>query len=475
MAQWRASPLAFVTQALRVESIDPWQEEALRAIEEGTVRLALKASKGPGKTALLAWLGWWCLSTRIDPKVVATSITGDNLADNLWAEFAKWQSRSDLLKREFTWSKQRIFHNKRPETWWASARTWSQSADSSQQANTLAGVHADTVMILVDESGGIPDAVVSAADAALANMGEGREGWFVQAGNPTHTEGPLWRACTVERDLWRVIEINGDPDNPKRSSRVSVEWAKAQIARWGRDNPWVAVNVFGRFPARGINSLLGPDDVSAAQKREYHPKDLEGAPKVIGLDVARYGDDRSVLTRRQGPVAFTPKVWRGKSTMELAGILVAEINEWGPDAVFIDATGVGAGVVDRCRELKYRVTGVESGGGADDDGRFLNRRAEMWWRMADWVLRSKGQLYAGEEGASLAKEVVAPAYTFKSDGRMALEAKVEIKKRLGLSPDLADSLALTFAFQVAPKVAVPRAGATFAQKEWLPYGMGRKR
>src|SRR6185437_7015278 len=163
------------------------------------------------------------------PKVAATSISEDNLRDNLWTVMAHWQAKSDLLKAAFTWTKSRIFANDHPETWWMAFRTWPKSADRSRQADTLAGLHADYILFILDESGGIPDAVMASAEAALSSCVEGH---IVQAGNPTHLEGPLWRACTSERRLWHVTEISADPDDPRRATRVKAEWAKEQIEKY---------------------------------------------------------------------------------------------------------------------------------------------------------------------------------------------------------------------------------------------------
>src|SRR5258707_14863759 len=124
------------------------------------------------------------------------------------------------------------------------ARSWSKPADRAQQGSTLAGLHADNVLFILDESGGIPDSVMASAEAALSSC---KEGHIVQAGNPTHLSGPLYRASKDRRSeggRWLVIEITGDPDNPMRSPRVNADWAREQIKIYGRDNPWVAVNVF---------------------------------------------------------------------------------------------------------------------------------------------------------------------------------------------------------------------------------------
>src|SRR5262249_4635508 len=148
---------------------------------------------------------------------------------------------------------------------WLSARTWSRTADAQQQSLTLAGLHGDNTCVLLDESGGIPDGVMSTAEGTLST--KGGEHRIIQAGNPTHPEGPLYRACTNERHLWKLIEITGDPDDQIRSHRISIRWAQEQIEKYGRDNPWVLVNVFGQFPPSSFNTLLGPDQISAAMKR----------------------------------------------------------------------------------------------------------------------------------------------------------------------------------------------------------------
>lgn len=446
--EWRAKPGLFVREVLRVEQVDAWQDEVLEA---ATVhrRIALKASKGPGKSTVLAWLMWWFLITRAHPKVVATSITGDNLKDGLWTELSKWQQRSELLKATFNWSADRVVSKHHPETWWASGRAWAKSANPAQQADTLAGIHADAVMFVLDESGGIPDAVMAAAEAGLANADKeaGREALLVQAGNPTELNGALYRACTRERSLWWVKEISGDPDDPKRAPRVSIEWAREQIRKYGRDSPYVLVNVFGKFPPSQSNALLGVDECVEASRRELHESVFRDEVKILGVDVARFGDDQTVLFLRQGPVAFKPVCFRGLDLMQIVGQVSRVMVSHKPDAVFVDATGLGSGVIDRLNQLGYGVIGVHNGSKAMDSTAFVDRRAECWWRMASW-LKAGGCI---PDDAELVADLVAPTYWFEAENRLRLESKKELKKRGLPSPDKADALALTWADVVAPK------------------------
>lgn len=446
LRRWRADPEAFVREVLHVEEIDPWQQRGLDLIKAGKYRLAFKACKGPGKSAFLAWVGLWFLATRAHPKIVAISITGDNLRDNLWAEFAKWMKRSEWLQREFQWTAERIFHKRSPETWWISARQFAKSADLNQQAEALAGVHADSVMFLIDEAGGIPVAVVATAEAGLANAGqEGREAFLLMAGNPSDVTGALYRACTVERGLWSVIAISSAPDDPNRTPRVSKQWAQEQIDKYGWDSPFVLINVRGEFPPGASNALIGIEDATQASQLKLAEASYREEPKVLGVDVARFGDDKSTIVPRQGLAVFRIKEFRTMDLMTLASQVALVMDAWNPDAVFIDQTGLGAGVVDRLRQLGYRVIGIDSAQRALEANKFHNRRAEMWWKMADWV-KQGGSIPDDQE---LIGELPGPTYKFDATGRVQLEAKEDMKKRGLPSPNKADGLALTFAAPVA--------------------------
>lgn len=450
LRRWREHPAAMVRELFGVEP-DAWQVEVLEAFPHRD-RQAMKACKGPGKTAVLAWLAWNFLLTRPHPKIAATSITAENLADNLWTEMAHWQHRSPLLKSAFTWTKTRIFANDHPRTWWMSARSWPKAADRDKQADTLAGLHADYLMFILDEAGGIPDAVMAAAEAGLAS---GVEGHLLMAGNPTHLEGPLYRACSSEADLWSVTEITGDPDDPRRSPRVSADWARQQIAKYGRDNPWVLVNVFGKFPPGSIDALLTIEEVEAAMRRPLPEGAYRHAARILGVDVARQGDDRTVIFPRQGLAAFAPTELRNQDSMQVAGRVGMKWDEWSADAVFVDGTGgYGAGVVDALRGIGRTPMEVQFAGAASQGG-YLNKRAEIWWLMAQWI-KDGGALPAIPE---LKAELTAATYMFRGD-RIQIEDKGQIKARLGRSPDLADALALTFAAPVAPRLGPRGVAAT---------------
>ena len=309
-------------------------------------------------------------------------------------------------------------------------------------------------MIVMDESGGIPDAVGATADAIFSGCIEAH---VVQAGNPTHLEGPLYRACTTGAHMWKTYSITGDPDDPNRTPRMAIEWARDQIRTYGRDNPWVLVNVFGQFPPSSLNALLGPDDVDAAMKRHYPENQYNRAAKVLGVDVARFGDDSSVIFPRQGIAAFTPKQLRNVDSLQGAGAVTRKWEEWKADGCFVDDTGgYGAGWIDQLRALGRDPIPVGFATKANDP-RFFNKRAEIIWDMCEWV-KAGGAL---PDLPELRAELCALTYSYRGDKILVIE-KDQLKAVLGRSPDYSDALAVTFAQPVQAAWSVDRERLLFS-------------
>lgn len=454
VASWRRSVSKFARDNFNFTP-DAWQKEAFDAWDRGDQRIAFKACKGPGKTATLAILIWHFLATRPHAKVACTSISADNLRDNLWTELAKWQQKSPFLLGAFEWTLTRITAIDHPETWWCAARSWSRSADADTQANTLAGLHADYILFVLDETGAMPDAVMVAAEAALAT---GIECRMLQAGNPLAPEGPLWKACNRDRRLWTIIEITGDPDSPRRSPRIDIAWARDQIAQHGRDNPWVMANVLGQFPSSSPLTFISLTLVEAAASRPA--QSIISDALALGVEVARFGDDEAGICPRKGRDARTMpwKFFRNIDTMQLAAYVVDTRNTLKADAVFVDGGGLGGGVVDRCRQLRVNVYDIQFGSKADrsaqpgaEQHRYANKAAEMWGSMRDWL-----KVGAIPDDPILKAQLTTRRYAYvNKDGRDAitLEPKEEMKKRGLASPDRADMLALTFAYPVVANPA----------------------
>lgn len=475
---WERDSVQAIRDLFGVEP-DEWQKDACRAWDRGDMRIALCACKGPGKTAWLAWIIWIFLLTREFAVVAATSISSDNLRDNLWTELARWRGVCPILQVAFEWQKERIIAVDNPEIHWAAARSWSRSADIKQQADTLAGLHSKNIMFVIDESGGVPSAVAVSADAALANAINGNEARFLIAGNPTECEGPLWDACEKAKALWTVINITGDPDDPKRSPRISVQWARDQIAMHGPNNPWVLANVFGKFPPSSPNTFISGELVRAARKREAEATMYD--PFIIGVDVARFGDDEAVICFRKGNDARTHAAvkFRNIDNMSLASKVAQYAEHFKADAVFVDGGGNGGGVVDRLMQLNIpNVIEVQFGGKSDrvqfmgETAVYDNKAAEMAGRMKKWLEHG-----AIEDSDELERQLSNRRYAHNLRyGRdaIALEPKDDMKKRGVSSPDWFDALSLTFAYPVQKTETAGREHAAYTlaqpvQHDYDPY------
>jgi phage terminase large subunit len=451
--RWRDThdgPIEFVRENFGVEP-DHWQKKALRAFISGDremIRISLQACAGPGKSAVIAWCMWIFLSCFGDigehPKGAAVSITWDNLMDNLWVETNKWQQRSEYLKAAFTWTKTKIYANDHPDTWFISARSFPKSANKEELGKTLSGIHGKFVAFFIDESGAIPIEVAKAAEQAVGETIQNKG--FVkvmQAGNPISLDGMLYAAS--QSDDTFIIRITGDPDDPDRSPRINAEWASDQIKKYGRDDPWVASYILGHFPKSALNTLLSVDEVLDAMNRTIPESAYIHAQKRLGVDVARFGMDSTIIFPRQGLAAFMYSEMRQARSDAIAARVANAKEQWGSENEFIDGTGgYGSGVVDSLIQGGFSPYEIVFSSKASDE-KYYNIRSEMWFRMAKWVKRGGCVPYCNK----LKKELSAPQYSFYK-GKFRLEEKDQIKKRLGFSPDIADALALTFAIPDAP-------------------------
>jgi phage terminase large subunit len=276
-----------------------------------------------------------------------------------------------------------------------------------------------------------------------------------------------------------VVTITGDPDDPNRSPRIKLEWAKQQISQYGRENPWVKINVLGEFPPASINALLGPPDVEASMRRYLSPETYDWCEVRIGVDVARYGDDRTVIFPRQGLKAFSPRVMRHSHgaavSVEIATAVMAVCKAYGTRTVIMDATGGwAAGARDILVTAGYKPVEVQFHApcrvvdGAEP--KYKNKRAEMHFGLSEWVLNG-GWL---PEAPELLGELTTPTYMVREDGKFQIEAKEQVKERLGRSPDLADALALTFAYGDLPQTKAMRPRVDHDPDDWR-YGKNQRR
>lgn len=291
-----------------------------------------------------------------------------------------------------------------------------------------------------------------------------RKGWALFIGTPSGVNlfsELYYRAENLtdwHSSKWTVYDT--DAIDPAEVERLKRDMSETSFAR----------EYLCDFSAAGDDQLISLADVEEAARRLYREADVGHAPIILGVDPARFGDDRSVIFRRQGLQAFPPDVYRGVDNMTLAGRVAVAIERYEPDAVFIDV-GNGSGVIDRLRQLGHDVIEVNFGGKASE-ARYANKRAEMWFALRDW-LQAGGAI---PNDVPLKQDLGAPIYWFDPANRFILEPKEAIKKRGLPSPDLGDALALTFAHPVAkrPRHAhAPPGVHTFARRDYDPYASKR--
>ena len=441
IAAFREDPLGFVRDVfpwgegalIGEDGPDEWQAAFLGTLGEevasarDAVKIAVASGHGVGKTALCAWILLWFLSTRPHPQVVVTANTKPQLEGKTWRELAKWHK----LARHghwFEWTATKFYLGQHPETWFASAVPWSR-----ERSEAFAGTHEKHVLVVFDEASAIADEIWDVTEGAMTTPAAT---WLV-FGNPTRNAGRFRECWRRYRHRWITREV--DSRTAKKANKTQIEkW----VADYGEDSDFVRVRVRGVFPRAASSQFIGSDAIFEAQRRE--PPPVDHAPVVMGVDVARFGDDQSVILVRQGQAVLDVQGYRGLDTMQTAARVGEAIRKWRPNGVLIDGVGVGGGVVDRVRQLGFRVTDVNAGAKAGDANSFYNLRAEMWSKMRDWL--GAGCLPADHR--ELADDLMAPEYGFDGRNRLQIEKKDDMKARGVPSPDWGDALALTFAAPV---------------------------
>jgi hypothetical protein len=455
--RFRKDPLGFVqwafpwgepdTPLAGHDGPEPWQADALAAIRDALmagrspVRLAVASGHGVGKSALVAWLVLWSLATRPGTRGVVTANTETQLRTKTWVELAKWHELA-VCRDWLTLGATSIASAEKHAApgWRVDAVPW-----SAHNAEAFAGLHnqGGRLLVVFDEASAIAEPIWETTEGALTDAGT--EIVWVAFGNPTRNGGRFHDCFGRFRDSWRTRHVD--------ARQVSFT-AKPQIAQWvkdyGEDSDFVRVRVRGVFPRAGALQFIPGDLVREAMARELPPSPYD--PVVLGVDVARFGDDRSVVFARKGRNARTYAVdkLRGLDLMQLAAHVCQRAADLKARAIFVDEGGLGAGVVDRLRQLGVPgVHGVNFGsraGGWAPDGAtplYANKRAEMWGAVKAWL--EQGAL---PDDPELAQDLTGVEYGYDARSAIQLERKEDMKRRGLASPDIGDALALTFAWPI---------------------------
>ena len=430
-----------------------WQREVLRDVTQhiksqkgkvnfDTIRESVSSGRGIGKSALVSWLVLWMLTTRIGGSVVISANSENQLRSVTWAELTKWAamlinshwweiSATKLVPAKWLTDLVEKDLKKGTRYWACEGKLWSE-----ENPDSYAGVHnQDGMMLIFDESSGIPDAIWDVGAGFFTENTPDRY-WFAFS-NPRRNTGYFFETFHAKRDFWKSRTV--DARTVEDTDKAIYDQI---IAEYGEDSTQAKVEVYGEFPSAGEDQFIGSMLVDDAMKRPKW-KDVT-APIVLGVDPARGGADATVIAVRQGRDIVKILRYQGEDTMTIVGRVIDAIEEFKPTLTVIDEGGLGYGILDRLTEQRYKVRGVNFGNKAKHSIAFGNKRAEMWNDMRNWLKSA-----SIPQDRQLKADLTGPTKKPNSSGTIFLEGKKEMKARGLASPDAADAICVTFAFPVA--------------------------
>jgi len=420
---------------------EAWQLEHLQRIGDqllaggdlgAVVEEDTTAGHGVGKSAVVAWLILWAISTRENTRGVVTANTDTQLRTKTWAELGKWHQL--FLARELFTLTATAIYSADPgmdKTWRIDQIPWSK-----ERSEAFAGLHnkGSRILVVFDEASAIDDVIWEVTEGALTD--ERTQIVWCRYGNHSRTSGKFYAKCSKPRRN-HVTRVD---------SRTVRFTNKAQIAAWideyGEDSDFVRVRVRGMFPRAGSSNFISAEMAEIARRRVIPLAEHQLHPKIMSVDPARFGDDWTIITLRQGHKVLWQKGMQGFDGVDVAGRL-RELLDENPGVRFLvyDANGNGADLDSALRRMPNlpELVPVMWGIPAKDSKQYFNQRAECWGRMRDWLK------YADiPDDDQLANELTSVDYGYDAQFRIQLQSKKDIKRNGGKSPDRADSLALSF-------------------------------
>jgi hypothetical protein len=439
LQEWRESPLQFVTDCINVTPSEQ-QIELLMAYKNNK-RITVRSGHGCGKDAAVSWIMLHFLTTRPYAKIAATAPTAHQLSDILWTEMSKWLRQSTLAD-EFVIMKDKIHQKDSKAEWWARAISVSARSSSEEQAETLAGLHADHLLIIVDEASGVPDPVYIPLEGALTQA----DNKVILIGNMTRNQGYFYDTHfddALKKDWCRLHW------DSRKSTNVDPSMPAYFAMKYGINSNTFRIRVEGNPPLADDETLIPLYAAEQCVGNEFEVADDE--PLYLGVDVARYGSDDSVIMPRKGNLIMPWERYNGMNTIELGGFIQQAYQESDAEGCAIDVIGVGAGVADWLQKHHMRnlfMVNVATAG--SDIEKYDRLRDELWIRVRDKCLHGLYnfpdiKLPQDKEslGKQLAGELASVRYGFNAHGGIKVESKKELKARGIASPNIADALCLS--------------------------------
>lgn len=425
---------------------DEWQKAVFADVVEYN-RISVKSGQGVGKTAATAIVVLWFLCCFPYPRIVATAPTKQQLNDVLWSEVAKWQEKSPILKRILKWTKTYIYMKGYEKRWFAVART-------ATKPENMQGFHEDNMLFIVDEASGVADVIMEAILGTLS----GENNKLLMLGNPTKTSGVFYDSHTKDRALYKCHTVSSL--NSKRTNKDNI---KSLIRKYGRDSNVVRVRVDGEFPLQEDDVFISLSMIEQCSSKQYTIPDEKRSPYIMfGVDVARFGDDETIIYRNvRGKLEIVAER-RGQNLMATVGDIVKAYKDTlkafpdyrGKVYVNIDDTGLGGGVTDRLSEVKREqklsqlvVVPINAAEKIETDTKegkeaaeyYNNLTTHMWAWLRDLIEHKDIEI---ADDADTVAQLSTRKYFITSNGKIEVESKKEMKKRGLPSPDRGDAAAL---------------------------------
>ena len=431
--EWQEEFLIDVGNAVRNSGFD-----GLNPVDP--IHYSTASGHGIGKSTEVAWIIRWIMDTRPMAGGIVTAMTNEQLRTKTWAELAKWHSMG-ITKHWWTLTSGKgslsYYHKDHPEQWRCDAQT-----SREENSEAFAGLHraTSTPFYIFDEASGIPDKIFEVREGGMTDG----EPMTFDFGNPTRNTGRFFQNMEGKfRNRYNRRWIDSR-DVEQTNKRLFDQW----LEEYGEESDFFKVRVRGMFPDAGSLQLIPMSSYEDNTNLDVTvgPHD----PLVMGVDVARFGDDRSVIWLRQGRDAesqndFKHQMFTKMDTMQLAARVVEIANTRHVDAIFIDGGGVGGGVIDRVRQLGVDCIEINFGGKATQHGMY-DLRSQMWSNLSK-ALEAGVRLPENED---LRTDLTGAEYGYTLKNDLKLESKEDMKKRGMASPDLADALALTYVMPVHP-------------------------
>ena len=398
-------------------------------------RTAVQSSHGPGKSFIAGMLAGWWIDTHPpgEAMVVTTAPTYKQVHGILWEEIRKQHKAGGLPGRVLM-----------TDQWYIGESLVGEGRKpADHDADGFQGTHRRFVLVILDEACGVPEVLFTGAESITTN----EHCRILAIGNPDNPSTPFAAACKPNSG-WNVIRIStfdtpnftGEeiPDD-LRELLPSPEWANDRLQKWGVDSPLYKSKVLGEFPESGEDTLIPLGWIIAAQNRDIEPK--RGSVSKLGVDVARFGSDRSVIYHNHGGRFRLLSDRNGESTTKTAGRAIVAWRDTKASDINVDGVGVGAGVVDSLDDDGYPVCDMQAGGGANDSKLFINARAEWYWNLRGMFERGEVDLDPTDE--EVAAQLSSLRFKYTRRGQIQIESKEDMRKRGMPSPDRADALMLS--------------------------------